>query len=90
MVNKKTATRELSKQTEHDQTMYVMKQYILIEEMVLRTIPAVLKKGNRKMVVNTPLILIKRASAAVTSRRIKWAQWNTIDNACSNGIKVNE
>ena len=57
--------------------------------MVLRTIPAVLKKGNRKMVVNTPLILIKRASAAVTSRRIKWAQWNTIDNACSNGIKVN-
>lgn len=37
MVNKKTATRELSKQTEHDQTMYVTKQYILIEEMVLRT-----------------------------------------------------
>ena len=37
MLNKKTATRELSKQTEHDQTMYVTKQYKLIEEMVLRT-----------------------------------------------------
>ena len=46
------ATRQQSKKTEHGQTMHVTKQYRLTEEMVLRIIPVVLKKRNRKMVVH--------------------------------------
>ena len=37
------------------QIMHVTKQYRLIEEMVFQTIPVVLKKGNRKVVVNARL-----------------------------------
>ena len=49
------ATRQQSKKTEHGQTMHVTKQYRLTEEMVLRIIPVVLKKRNRKMVVHALL-----------------------------------
>ena len=46
---------ELSKEYEHVQTMHVRKQYRLVEEMILQSIPVVWKKGNRKVVVNARL-----------------------------------
>ena len=48
-----TTTGELLKQTEHEKTMNVKKQYRLIEEMLLRTILVVLKKRKQKVVANT-------------------------------------
>ena len=72
-------------ETDYEQTMHVTKQYRLIEEMVLQTTPVVLKKGNRKVVVNAHLddgrtktyvnedvAAELRASGAASSKCIKW------------------
>ena len=43
---------ELSKETEHEQTVHVTIQYRFIKNMIFQTTPVVLKKGNQKVVVN--------------------------------------